>query len=588
MIEKRFEQWSTNPYFDETTRQELKQIGSDLREVEDRFYCDLEFGTGGMRGVLGAGTNRMNKYVIRKVTQGFAEFISEFGAVAKQRGVVLAYDSRKYSAEFALEASLVLAANGVKAYLFNSLRPTPELSFAVRYLNAMAGIVITASHNPKEYNGYKVYWQDGGQVPPEQADRILAKIEARENWLDINLLQESFALSQGLLEYIGEEIDQAYINKVKELALYSQMGKEYGKKLRIVYTPLHGAGNLLVRRALTELGYTSLFVVPEQELPDPEFTTVPYPNPELPSTLDLARKYGELQKADLLLATDPDSDRLGIVVRQKPGGSFIQLTGNQAGVLLTYYLLSQKQRLDILPDKATIIKTIASTDLADEVARSFGVAVENVLTGFKFIAEKEKELEEEQSGVFQLGFEESYGYLAGDFVRDKDGVIAAVLFVEAALHYLNVENRTLWQVLEEIFTKYGHYQEGQESFSLPGKEGKEEIAKMMNVLREEEIKKIGGIEVERRDDYEKREGKNLLTGEVYPLALPRSNVMRFSFSGGGFVMARPSGTEPKIKFYFSVKDQNQESSFRAFQNVKEDWLAKVNKILKEIREINRG
>lgn len=582
-IIEQFKLWSSDPYFDEETHLELLGVENNPQEVEDRFYCDLEFGTGGMRGVIGAGTNRMNKYVIRKVTQGLAEYIGEFGQEAKERGVVIAYDSRRYSSEFALESALVLAVNGVRTFLFNSLRPTPELSFAVRHLKSVAGIVITASHNPKEYNGYKVYWEDGGQVPPEQADRILAKIEGRENWLGIIPLSQDEAIEQGLLKFIGEDIDQIYINRVKELALHKQLAREHGRELKVVYTPLHGAGNIPVRRALNELGYTNLYTVPEQEQPDPDFTTVPYPNPELPSTFDLARKYGESQAADLLLATDPDSDRLGIVVRREPDGAFVQLTGNQAGVLLTYYLLSQKQKLGVLPEKAKIIKTIASTDLADVVARAFGAGAENVLTGFKFIAEKEKEMEEGGWGVFQLGFEESYGYLAGDFVRDKDGVIAAVLFAEACLYYKMAEKHTLWQVLEEISAQYGYYQDGQVSFALPGKEGKDEMIKLMNILREEEIKKIGGIDIERQDDYEKRLGKNLLTGEVYQLILPQSNVLRFSFAGGGFVMARPSGTEPKIKFYFSVKVENPENLSAAFEKVKEDWLTRVNKILESIQ-----
>ncbi|MHB1651934.1 MAG: phospho-sugar mutase [Desulfitobacteriaceae bacterium] len=583
MIEERFNLWASSSYFDEETRQELKSIAHEPREIEERFYTDLEFGTGGMRGLLGAGTNRMNKYVIRKVTMGLAEYIADFGPLAKKRGVVIAYDSRRYSQEFALEAALVLARHGVKAYLFNSLRPTPELSFSVRHLKTIAGIVVTASHNPKEYNGFKVYWEDGGQVPPEQADAILAKIEARVNWLDINPLEKQEAMEQGLLEYIGEEIDLAYLGKVKELALQPELTLRHGQELSIVYTPLHGAGNLLVRQALAQLGFTTVFVVPEQEQPDPEFSTVPYPNPEIPSTLDLARKYGERLGADILLATDPDSDRLGIVVRKEVDGMYVQLTGNQAGVLLSYYLLSQKRRLGVLPEKAMLIKTIASTDLADEVARSMGAGIENVLTGFKFIAEKEKEMEAGKWGVFQFGFEESYGYLAGDFVRDKDGVIAAVLCAEAALYYKNVEKRTLWQVLQDIFIKFGFYLDDQESFAFPGKEGKEEMVKIMNFLREEDIKTIGGIVVERRDDYDKRQGKDLLTGKVYSLTLPQSDVLRFSFVGGGFVMARPSGTEPKIKFYFSVKDMDPINVAKTFQTVKEDWLSRINRILEEIK-----
>lgn len=578
MIEERYRLWSTDPYFDEETRRELSAL-TDHRDIEDRFYTDLEFGTGGLRGILGAGTNRMNTYVIRKTTQGLAEYIAQHGSEAKARGVVIAHDSRRYSSEFALEAALVLAGNGIKVYLFETLRPTPELSFAVRFLHTVAGIVITASHNPKEYNGYKVYWEDGGQVPPEQADAILALIEARESWLGIEPMDLEKAQGQGLLQYIGSDVDRVYLDKVKGLALYPELIRAQGGELSIVYTPLHGAGNVPVRQVLGELGFSTLFVVPEQERPDPEFSTVPYPNPEIPSTLDLAKKHGEARQADLLLATDPDSDRLGVVVREYPGGPFRQLTGNQAGVFLTNYLLSEKQKLGILPDKAKIIKTVASTDLADAVAQGFGAGVENVLTGFKFIAGKEKEMEEGQWGVFQFGFEESYGYLAGDFVRDKDAVIASVLFSEAALYYKKNGNRTIWQVMQEIYARFGHYMEGQESFALPGKEGREEMTKMMQALRDEEIQTIGGLTVERIDDYELRIGKEPASGKVYPLSLPKSNVLRFSFAGGGFVMARPSGTEPKIKFYFSVKNDDSRALTDSFNRVKQEWLERVHGIL---------
>ena len=577
MIEERFKLWSEHPYFDAEFHQELKNI-TDLKEIEDRFYTDLEFGTGGLRGILGAGTNRMNKYVIRKVTQGLADYILKHSSEGKQKGVVIAYDSRKFSREFALEAALVLANNGVKAYLFDALRPTPELSFAVRTLHALAGIVITASHNPKEYNGYKLYWEDGGQVPPEQADRILSCIQERNSWVDIELLSEERALAFGLLVIIGEELDRVYLDKVKSLALHPQLINEYGSQLNIVYTPLHGAGNILVRQALAELGFTNVFVVPEQELPDPDFTTVPYPNPEIPTTFDMARKLGFLKQADLLIATDPDSDRLGVVVLDNKG-AYQLLTGNQVGVLLTYYILSQKKILGTLPDKATIIKTIASTDLADEVARSYGVAVENVLTGFKFIAEKEKELEESKRGVFQFGFEESYGYLAGDFVRDKDGVIAAVLLADAALFYKHTKGFDLTQVLATIYSEFGYYLEDQESIVLKGKSGIEEMAKIMTTLREAEIRELGGIPIETVDDYEQGLGKLSGDSTTYPLYLPRSNVLRFSFKGGGFVMARPSGTEPKIKFYFSVKGENQSTLKETLDKVKTEMLEIVHKVL---------
>lgn len=580
MIQERYKLWSEHPYFDSDTREELKTI-TDPSEIEDRFYMDLEFGTGGLRGILAAGTNRMNIYVIRKATQGLADTICEKGKSAMAKGVVIAYDSRHYSRRFAQEAALILAKNGIKVYLFDDLRPTPELSFAVRYLQAQAGIVITASHNPKEYNGYKVYWEDGGQVPPAQADRISEHIAAHESWVDIEPLTEENAQAQGLLIMIGEEIDQAYLSAVKSLALYPDLAEQKGANLKIVYSPLHGAGNILVRRVLKELGYTSVFVVPEQEKPDPNFPTVLFPNPEIPSAFDLARQYGERLQADLLLATDPDSDRLGVVIRNQEG-KFVQLTGNQIGVLLAYYLISQKKALGVLPPKATLIKTIASTDLADALAIDLGIQVENVLTGFKFIAEKEKEMEENGQGDFQFGFEESYGYLAGHFVRDKDGVIAAMLVAEAALYYKQREQLTLPEVLETIYRRYGYYLEDQTSITLKGKEGKAEMERIMAGLRQSEIRSFANLPLERIEDYELQSGLRLCgksSGETYPLALPQSKVLRYTFSGGGFVMVRPSGTEPKIKFYFSIRGTQPQAVQEKLDQVRSELLTRVSRIL---------
>ncbi|KTE91097.1 phosphoglucomutase [Desulfitobacterium hafniense] len=570
MIQERYQFWLTSPYFDEDTRSEVAAI-KDEKEIEDRFYTDLEFGTGGLRGVLGAGTNRMNIYVIRKATQGLADLILEGGEEGKSRGVVIAYDSRRFSDRFAKEAALVLAGNGIKAYLFNDLRPTPELSFAVRQLQAQAGLVITASHNPKEYNGYKVYWEDGGQVPPDRADRILAHIKAHQAWDDILPLEEAEARDKGLLVEIGEEIDAVYLSKVKELALYPELSRTKGSNLAIVYTPLHGAGNVLVNRILTEMGY-SVFTVPEQEKPDPEFTTVPYPNPEIPSTFDLARSYGKARNAQMLIATDPDADRLGMALRTSQG-DYRQLTGNQVGTLLSYYLLTQKKRLGSLPANAVVIKTIASTDLADLLVKDLGARVENVLTGFKFIAEKEQEMEVQGSGDFQFGFEESYGYLAGHFVRDKDAVIAALLLAEAALYYQEQEGRSLLEVLEDIYGKYGYFIDDQISITLAGKAGKEQMERMMVKLRETDVKSFGGLAIACIDDYELRKGRRMIDPfHSYDLALPQSNVIRYSFQGGGFVMARPSGTEPKIKFYFNIRGVNPQQLSTTLEDVKKDLL----------------
>lgn len=583
MFQERYQLWSTDPYFDEETRLELEGL-SDAKEIEDRFYTDLEFGTGGLRGILGAGTNRMNIYVIRKVTQGLAEYIQDSGEESTKRGVVIAYDSRRNSKRFAMEAALILAQNKIKVYLFDSLRPTPVLSFAVRHLKAQAGIVVTASHNPKEYNGYKVYWGDGGQVPPDRADQILLRINAHGTWNDITPISEEEARRKGLLNIIDEELDYAYISRVKKLALHPELIQSKGNTLSLVYTPLHGSGNILVRRALQELGFSSVFVVPEQELPDPDFPTVPYPNPEIPSTFDLARKYGQELNADILLATDPDADRLGMVIRTTEG-NYLQLKGNQVGTLLTFYILTQKKKLGILPQDAVIVKTIASTDCADIIAKDLGVRVENVLTGFKFIAEKEHEMEECGTGNFQFGFEESYGYLAGHFVRDKDAVIAAVLLAEATLYYKEIEGRTLLDVLDEISRRYGYFADDQVSITLKGKEGKEEMDCIMAGLRAAEISTLGGIPIEKIDDYELGVGKSFTTDgqNTYPLHLPQSNVLRYSFHGGGFVMARPSGTEPKIKFYFNIKCSNPSALQDTLTRVKNDLLERVKVILgKEI------
>ena len=577
MFQERYELWIKDRYFDLETRRELIAIQVDQAEIEDRFYRDLEFGTGGLRGVLGAGTNRMNKYVVRKVTQGLADYIKDFGEEGTSRGVVIAYDSRLFSPEFALETALVLAANGIRAYLFDALRPTPELSFAVRYLGAMAGVVITASHNPKEYNGYKVYWEDGGQIPPDKADSILAKINARESWSVLPYSQER-ALAEGRLEIIGVEVDRAYLSKVKGLALY-HADQAATEQLSIIYSPLHGAGNLLVNQALLDFGYKDVFTVPEQELPDPNFSTIAYPNPEIPSTFDLARYYGEKQGADLLLATDPDADRLGVCVRDQDG-SYVQLTGNQVGILLEYYLLSRKKDAGLLTEKATVIKTIASTDLADDLAKSFGVNIETVLTGFKFIAAKEKEMENGGWGKFEFGFEESNGYLAGDFVRDKDAVIAAVLCCEAALFFKQVQKRSLLDVLADIYDKYGYYMDDQVSITLKGKQGQEQITQLMDALRELRLHEIGGLEIERVDDYDQSLGRLIATGKTYALTLPRSNVLRFSLRGGGFVMARPSWTEPKIKFYFSVKGEKHDCA-RRLEQVTADFLNLVHLSLEQ-------
>ncbi|MDR3270842.1 MAG: phospho-sugar mutase [Peptococcaceae bacterium] len=570
MWQERFKFWREDTYFDEQTRRELRNL-CDEHEIEDRFYMDLEFGTAGLRGKLGAGTNRMNRYVIRKVTQGLADYISSEGEALKSRGVVIAFDSRYGSKEFSREAALVLAAQGIKAYLFEDLRPTPVLSFAVRQLHAIAGINITASHNAKEYNGYKLYWEDGGQIPPEHNDEIYKKIAGRQEWRGIVPAGEQEALSSGLLTIIGAEIDHAYEEKVKELVLYPDVIREHGQELTIVYSPLHGTGNLPVRRILAATGFSRVHVVAEQELPDPEFPTVVNPNPETKAAFDLARRDGKKLAADLLLVTDPDADRLGAAI-QDAQGEYVQLTGNQIGVILLNYILQGKKCLGILPDKPVAIKTIVSTGLADQMAECMGCRVENVLTGFKFIAEKVKEMEQQGSGVFQFGFEESYGFLAGDFVRDKDAVIASLLLSEAALFYKIKEGRTLLELLEEIYRQYGYYIDDQVSFTLEGKEGKQQIQGIMKRLQALQLRRLGDQDIAQIEDYTLRKGHDILQDKDYDLTLPRADVLRYTFQSGGYAIVRPSGTEPKIKFYFSIQGTDREKAQQTLAAVKENLL----------------
>ncbi len=577
LVSRQFKLWSEDPYFDDQTREELLAL-HDEDEISDRFYTELEFGTGGLRGILGAGTNRMNKYVIRKVTQGLADYVCQSGEEGKKSGVVIAYDSRHFSKEFAWETALVLAKNGVHVYIFEQIHPTPVLSFAVRFLKAQAGIVVTASHNPKDYNGYKVYGTDGSQINPDQADQLVSFIQARPEWREIEPLPREEAEKRGLIHLIGSAVDEAYLQEVKKLALYPGLDQSLGGRLRIAYTPLHGTGLDLITKALSQMGFSSFWVVKEQAIPDPDFTTVPYPNPEIPSTFHMVDQLAESVNADLVLASDPDADRLGVSARNREG-KLVRLSGNEVGILLSYYILTQKKALGILPDDAVIIKTIASTDMIDEMGKVLGAKVESVLTGFKFIAVKEKELEEQQKGTLQFAFEESIGYRAGSFVRDKDSIIAASLVSEAALYYKEKENATLPEVLEQIYGEFAYYCEDTQSMAFAGREGKVTMDNIMEGLRREPLPEIAGLKVGSIDDYKVREGRDLLTASVYPLTLPMSNVLRYSFQGGGFVMARPSGTEPKIKFYFCIRGKTRAEAEGNLKAVKEAFLSRVKSFL---------
>ncbi|HHY59440.1 MAG TPA: phospho-sugar mutase [Clostridia bacterium] len=571
-IQAKIKYWTENDYFDPATRQELLAI-KDPQELAERFGGDLEFGTAGIRGILGAGTNRLNIYWIRRVAQGLADTIKEEGPAAVDRGVVIAYDCRRYSREFALESALVLAANGIKAYLFESLRPTPELSFAIRHLNTIAGIMITASHNPKEYNGCKVYWEDGGQVPPEQADRIVAKMKERDTWV-VERIPEREARAKGLLVDVGEEVDAAYLAEVKEQLLNLPLIREKGPNLTLVFTPLHGTGSRLVPRLLQDIGFTSLVLVEEQMVPDPEFATVSVPNPEEPEAFQLALAYAREHRAGLILACDPDADRLGVMVRDREG-TYHKLTGNQIGVLLLYYLLSQRQEQGILPADGVVMKSIVSTDLAGRVATAFGVKMQDVLVGFKYIGEQIKLLEERGSGTFLFGFEESHGYLAGTYARDKDAVAAAALTAEAALYFREVQGKSLLEVLEEIYRTHGYYLDEQVALAFPGLEGKERINRLMANLRAVPGKTLGGVPLESLEDYLSGKGRRMEDGEEYALSLPQANLLRFRFQGGGYAMARPSGTEPKIRFYFCVRGQTRREAEEKLAAVKEEFLQRA-------------
>lgn len=540
-------------------------------EREDAFYKQLEFGTGGMRGELGAGPNRMNIYTIRKVTAGLAKYIEENGTEAKKRGVVIAYDSRHGSAEFALEAAKTLGAHGIKSYVFQELRPTPELSFAVRYLRAYAGIMIIASHNPSEYNGYKVYGEDGAQLPPAAADVIVTHMNEIENELLLEIKDERELLSQNLVSYIGENLDQVYLDYVKGL----QLNKDVAN-LHIVYTPLHGTGQTLMPQALQNTGFQHITIVNEQRNPDPHFSTVASPNPEEAQAFQLAIKYGKETGADLLLATDPDADRLGVAVRNNDG-QYILLTGNQTGALLLYYMLSQKQEKGILPDNSVMLKTIVTSELGRAIAEDYGVQTVDTLTGFKYIAEKIDEYKKKGTKTFQFGYEESYGYLIGDFVRDKDAVQAAVMIVEAAAYYKQ-KRMTLYDGLIELYEKYGYYKESLTSFTLKGKDGVEQISHIMNKFREHPPTEIADVAVEKIEDYQSGKRTNLLTAQQERMNLPSSNVLKFWLQDGSWFAIRPSGTEPKVKFYFGVKKGMYPESEERLKEVKTSVMNTVKEI----------
>ena len=554
-IRENYEKWLKDFADDQETVQELKSIANDEKEIEDRFYTELSFGTAGMRGVLGAGMNRMNKYNVRRATKGLAGFLKERPEEAK-RGVVIAYDSRRFSAEFAKETALVLCAEGVKAYLFDALRPVPILSYAVRHLGAIAGIVITASHNPPEYNGYKVYGEDGAQVAPEVAAGITKWIR-QTAYTDCRLADEAEAKGSGLLQIIGNaEVDDDYIAAIKTLAISPELLAKEGAKLNIVYTPLHGSGNVPVRRVLGEIGLTNLAVVKEQEMPDPNFSTIKVPNPEDPGAYDLAFKKAAEVGASVIFATDPDCDRLGVAVKDG-GGEWHLLTGNQIGCVLLHYILSSLDKAGKLPKDGAAVKSIVSTSLANRICERYGVAMFETLTGFKFIGEKIQQFMDAGDHTFLFGFEESYGFLSSTFVRDKDGVNASLLVSEVACACMDA-GITLYDRVQEIYAEYGYYIEKVVSTTLPGKDGLARMKEIMSGLRAKPPKEIGGLAVAAIRDYLK--GTRESNGKTEPTGLPESDVLYFELEGGNWVCVRPSGTEPKIKLYVNANDRDRETA----------------------------
>lgn len=567
-FEESYKLWLESDTVDIATKKELEAI-TDQKEIEDRFYKNLEFGTGGLRGKIAAGTNRMNPYTIGKATQGLATYlVKNFD----KPSIAIAYDSRNYSDVFAETAAKVLAANGVKVYLFESLRPTPMLSFTVRDLKTSAGIVITASHNPKEYNGYKVYGSDGGQVTDNAANEILGYINDTDIFSDVKSMDVDEAQQKGLLVYIGEDVDNAYYEEVEKVVVNKKLVKEHASELKIIYTPIHGSGNIPVRTMLKRLGYTQVSVVKEQELPDGNFPTAPYPNPEVPQVFEIAIEMAKEVGPDLIFGTDPDCDRIGVIVKED-NGEYKVLTGNQVGVLLSEYMLNARKETGVLSPKDTLIKTIVTTEMAARVAENYNAQIMNVLTGFKYIGEKIGEFNRTGSNNFVLGFEESYGYLSGGFVRDKDAVIAATLIAEMALYY-KTQGKNLAQALHDLFEKYGYYKENLVSITMEGKDGQEQIAKMITDLRNNMPKEVDGVKVAVSEDYKLSEHVDYVTGEKSVIDLPKSNVLKFILEDNSWFVIRPSGTEPKVKIYASVVGNNAE-----------DAEAKCAQFVKAIKEI---
>ncbi|MBQ9929089.1 MAG: phospho-sugar mutase [Lachnospiraceae bacterium] len=554
---EQYDFWLNDAYFDEATKEELRGIAADEKEIEDRFYRELEFGTGGLRGVIGAGTNRMNIYTVRKATQGLANYIIKQGG--KDRGVAIAYDSRRMSPEFADEAALCLCANGIKAYVFDALRPTPELSFALRKLGCISGIVITASHNPPEYNGYKAYWEDGAQVTAPRDKEIITEVKNVTDYHEVKSMSKEDAMAAGLYQVIGKEIDDAYMEELKKQIIHPEIIKEVADDIKIVYSPFNGTGNVPARRILSELGFKHVYVVPEQEMPDPNFTTLDYPNPEDPKAFTLALKLAKEKNADIVLATDPDADRLGIYALDSKTGEYVPFTGNMSGMLIAEYILRERTATGTMPENPALVSTIVTTNMAAAIAKDYGVKFIEVLTGFKYIGEQIKFFEQTGSNNYVFGLEESYGCLAGTHARDKDAIVAVMCLCEVAA-WCKKNGITVWDQMVKLYEKYGYFKETQYAITLKGIDGAAQIAEMMNKLRNNPPKNFGELTVKEFRDYDMDVLKNLETGEEGKTGLPKSNVLYFDLTNDSWCCARPSGTEPKIKFYMGVKGTSLEDA----------------------------
>ncbi|MEF2805430.1 MAG: phospho-sugar mutase [Massilistercora timonensis] len=573
---EKYEEWLSNPYFDEATKEELRAIAGDEGEIKERFYKDLEFGTAGLRGVIGAGTNRLNIYTVRKATQGLANYICKNNG--QDKGVAIAYDSRRMSPEFADEAALCLAANGIKAYVFESLRPTPELSYAVRFLGCIAGINITASHNPPEYNGYKVYWEDGAQITPPHDKGIMDEVRAVTDYNTVKTMELAQAKAAGLYQTIGAEVDDGYISELKKQVIHQDAIDAVGSELKIVYSPLHGTGNIPARRILRELGFKNVYVVKEQELPDGDFPTVSYPNPEAKEAFELGLGLAKEVDADLVLATDPDADRLGVYVKDSKTGEYKELTGNMSGCLLADYEIGQRKELYSLPEDGYLIKTIVTSNMADAIAKSYGVGLIEVLTGFKYIGQQILGFETTGKGHYLFGFEESYGCLIGTHARDKDAIVATMALCEAAAYY-KTKGKTLWDAMVDMYEKYGYYKDAIQSITLKGIEGLQKIQEILETLRKNPPMEVGGYKVVKARDYQADTIRDIATGEVTSTGLPSSNVLYYDLTDDAWLCVRPSGTEPKVKFYYGIKGTSLEDADEKSDKLGKEVLAMIDAML---------